>query len=94
MGDLPEIILREFLRLAKGVEHGELERAKVQLKSHLMMNLEQRPVVFEDLSRQIMSHGIRRKPQYFVNAIGMFAFVYFLQHIQCQKNFKILPFGI
>ncbi|KAI1727337.1 peptidase m16 inactive domain-containing protein [Ditylenchus destructor] len=69
MGDLPEIILREFLRLAKGVEDGELERAKVQLKSHLMMNLEQRPVVFEDLSRQIMSHGIRRKPQYFVNAI-------------------------
>jgi hypothetical protein len=37
MNFVPEIILREFLRLTKGVDESELNRAKVQLKSNMMM---------------------------------------------------------
>ena len=40
----------------------ELERAKTQLKSMLMMNLESRPVVFEDVGRQVLSTGKRKLP--------------------------------
>lgn len=40
----------------------ELERAKTQLKSMLMMNLESRPVIFEDVGRQVLSTGRRKLP--------------------------------
>lgn len=40
----------------------ELERAKTQLKSMLMMNLESRPVIFEDVGRQVLSTGKRKLP--------------------------------
>uniref|UniRef100_A0A3Q2YSF9 Mitochondrial-processing peptidase subunit alpha n=1 Tax=Hippocampus comes TaxID=109280 RepID=A0A3Q2YSF9_HIPCM len=40
----------------------ELERAKTQLKSMLMMNLEARPVIFEDVGRQVLSTGKRKLP--------------------------------
>uniref|UniRef100_A0A8C7WQ75 Mitochondrial-processing peptidase subunit alpha n=1 Tax=Oryzias sinensis TaxID=183150 RepID=A0A8C7WQ75_9TELE len=40
----------------------ELERAKTQLKSMLMMNLESRPVIFEDVGRQVLSTGNRKLP--------------------------------
>ncbi|KFD67703.1 LOW QUALITY PROTEIN: hypothetical protein M514_08558, partial [Trichuris suis] len=48
----------------------ELERAKTQLKSSLLMNLEQRPVRFEDLTRQILGQGMRKSPLEYVDAIG------------------------
>uniref|UniRef100_A0A672T329 Alpha-MPP n=1 Tax=Sinocyclocheilus grahami TaxID=75366 RepID=A0A672T329_SINGR len=40
----------------------ELERAKTQLKSMLMMNLESRPVIFEDVGRQVLATGKRKLP--------------------------------
>ena len=40
----------------------ELERAKTQLKSMLMMNLESRPVIFEDVGRQVLAIGKRKLP--------------------------------
>lgn len=40
----------------------ELERAKTQLKSMLMMNLESRPVIFEDVGRQVLATGHRKLP--------------------------------
>jgi len=36
----------------------------------LLMNLEARPVVFEDLARQVLATGHRKRPQYFIDAIG------------------------
>ena len=37
----------------------ELSRAKNQLASSLLMNLESRPVLFEDIGRQVLSYGAR-----------------------------------
>lgn len=41
----------------------ELERAKTQLMSMLMMNLESRPVIFEDVGRQVLATCSRKLPQ-------------------------------
>lgn len=40
----------------------ELSRAKNQLKSSLLMNLESRPVLFEDIGRQVLTYGARTDP--------------------------------
>ncbi|PIO64739.1 hypothetical protein TELCIR_13619 [Teladorsagia circumcincta] len=69
INDVLVIILDQFFKLLKGVEKEELERAKIQLKSQLMMNLEVRPVMFEDLCRQVIGHGYRRKPQEYLEII-------------------------
>ncbi|XP_039269449.2 mitochondrial-processing peptidase subunit alpha-like [Styela clava] len=57
------VITQEFVRLLNGVEEAELLRAKTQLKSMLMMNLESRPVMFEDVGRQVLATGLRKSPQ-------------------------------
>lgn len=36
----------------------------------LLMNLEARPVVFEDMGRQVLATGYRKRPQVFIDAIG------------------------
>ncbi|CAI9717021.1 mitochondrial-processing peptidase subunit alpha [Octopus vulgaris] len=48
----------------------ELNRAKTQLQSMLMMNLEARPVVFEDVARQVLANDHRKPPQYFYDEIS------------------------
>jgi len=35
----------------------------------LLMNLESRPVIFEDCARQVLSMGHRRKPEHFISLI-------------------------
>jgi len=57
------VITQEFVKLTQGVGAVELERAKKQLQSMLMMNLESRPVIFEDVGRQILATGTRKSPQ-------------------------------
>lgn len=60
---LVEVICRELDIVARGdvgrlgVSQVELNRAKNQLKSSLLMNLESRMVQLEDLGRQIQVHG-------------------------------------
>ncbi|KAI7898889.1 Metalloenzyme, LuxS/M16 peptidase-like protein [Cokeromyces recurvatus] len=58
---LIEVICRELDTVARGdidaVSEIELSRAKNQLKSSLLMNLESRMVQLEDLGRQIQVHG-------------------------------------
>ena len=56
--------------LASPPDSVELERAKKQLQSMLFMNLEQRPVVFEDIARQILSIGKRQQADYYFNQIS------------------------
>ncbi|XP_066569127.1 mitochondrial-processing peptidase subunit alpha [Amia ocellicauda] len=60
--EMVEIITREFIQMAGTAGELELERAKTQLKSMLMMNLESRPVIFEDVGRQVLATGKRKLP--------------------------------
>uniref|UniRef100_A0AAX7UAN8 Mitochondrial-processing peptidase subunit alpha n=1 Tax=Astatotilapia calliptera TaxID=8154 RepID=A0AAX7UAN8_ASTCA len=60
--EMVEIITREFIQMGGSAGEMELERAKTQLKSMLMMNLESRPVIFEDVGRQVLSTGKRKLP--------------------------------
>lgn len=67
--ELVEVITREVVAMAGSVGSDELRRAKTQLQSMLLMNLESRPVVFEDLARQVLSTGERKGTKYFIEAI-------------------------
>ncbi|ROL42547.1 Mitochondrial-processing peptidase subunit alpha [Anabarilius grahami] len=60
--EMVEIITREFIQMSGTAGEMELERAKTQLKSMLMMNLESRPVIFEDVGRQVLATGKRKLP--------------------------------
>lgn len=65
-----EVITRELVTMATQPGEQELRRAKTQLQSMLLMNLEARPVVFEDIGRQVMATGFRRRPEQFISEIG------------------------
>lgn len=67
--DLVNVVVKEIVRMAGPVEEHELNRAKAQLKSMLMMNLEARPIAFEDVARQVLSMGKRMPPQFYIDAI-------------------------
>lgn len=54
----------------------ELERAKTQLKSMLMMNLESRPVIFEDVGRQVLSTGKRKLPHELCDLISEYQTIF------------------
>jgi len=54
---LPHLIHQLSLLLYSPLPSGELQRAKNQLKSSLVMALESRSVEVEDLGRQILIHG-------------------------------------
>merc|ERR1719507_1872233 len=69
MQDLTQVLLRELVAITGDITVEELHRAKTQLKSMLLMNLESRPVIFEDCARQVLSVGRRRKPEHFINMI-------------------------
>ncbi|XP_076036440.1 mitochondrial-processing peptidase subunit alpha [Oratosquilla oratoria] len=68
--DLTQVLTREFVAMAGVVGKQELERAKVQLQSMLLMNLESRPVIFEDIGRQVLATGKRLQPQHFMDLIS------------------------
>ncbi|KAH1179477.1 mitochondrial-processing peptidase subunit alpha [Mauremys mutica] len=68
--EMVEIITREFVLMAGAVGEVELERAKTQLKSMLMMNLESRPVIFEDVGRQVLATNTRKLPHELCSLIG------------------------
>lgn len=70
LSDLVEVIVRELLNTTSFVDKTELQRAKTQLQSMLLMNLESRPVIFEDVGRQVLTSGHRKQPEYFYDLIG------------------------
>lgn len=61
---LANIMADQLLELGKGsvASDEEISRAKNQLKSSIIMNLESRQVLFEDIGRQILSLGKREDP--------------------------------
>ncbi|XP_065076919.1 mitochondrial-processing peptidase subunit alpha [Ochlerotatus camptorhynchus] len=66
---LVEVITRELYTMQAKPGDQELRRAKTQLQSMLLMNLEARPVVFEDIGRQVLATGERRRPEHFIQEI-------------------------
>ncbi|XP_046644649.1 mitochondrial-processing peptidase subunit alpha-like [Daphnia pulicaria] len=67
--ELVDVITRELVAMAGIIEHSELSRAKKQLQSMLLMNLESRPVVFEDIARQVLATGKRKRTEEFIDKI-------------------------
>ena len=73
-----KIVMEQFFKLAVAdVDEAELKRAKTQLKSQIFMNLEMRPVQFEDLARQVLTHDKRIQPEEYADKIGEH-FIYLL----------------
>lgn len=64
-----EVITKELVTMASRPGDQELKRAKTQLKSMLLMNLEARPVVFEDIGRQVLATNKRKRPDAFIEEI-------------------------
>ncbi|KAF9997603.1 Mitochondrial-processing peptidase subunit alpha [Entomortierella chlamydospora] len=60
---LLEVIVRELELTTRagrgGINQGELDRAKNQLRSSILMNLESKMVQLEDLGRQVQVHGYK-----------------------------------
>jgi len=69
--ELTQVLVRELVAITGRISQEELDRAKTQLKSMLLMNLESRPVIFEDCARQVLAQGHRRKPEHFISQIDM-----------------------
>lgn len=47
----------------------------------VLMNLEVRPVVFEDIARQVLATGKRKIPIEFIREIGLFQYLVFKLYI-------------
>jgi processing peptidase subunit alpha len=62
MGHLVAALCEEMTKMAGSISDVELARAKNQLKSSLLMNLESRPILFEDIGRQVLTYGARTPP--------------------------------
>ncbi|KAK4337218.1 hypothetical protein RND71_043317 [Anisodus tanguticus] len=67
--DLIKVICSEARKMAGKIDSVELKRAKAQLKSMLLMNLESKPVMFEDMARQVLANGERKTAQFFIEEI-------------------------
>jgi len=67
--ELVEIVTMELVAMDGTVNTVEFNRAKKQLQSMLLMNLESRPVVFEDVARQVLTSGARKESTYYIDAI-------------------------
>lgn len=68
-GDLVSVAADQLARLASPVAAAELERAKAAAVSSVLMNLESRAVVAEDVGRQVLTYGQRKDVDAFVSAI-------------------------
>ncbi|XP_076183131.1 mitochondrial-processing peptidase subunit alpha isoform X2 [Ptiloglossa arizonensis] len=67
--EMVEVIVHEMVTMTSNITDSELARAKKQLQSMLLMNLEHRPVIFEDIGRQVLATGARKRPEYFIQVI-------------------------
>lgn len=74
--NMVEVVTRELVTMAQTPGDQELHRAKTQLQSMLLMNLEARPVVFEDIARQVLATGTRKPPEFFIAEIGELSLSY------------------
>lgn len=62
--NLVALLCNQLLSVAnRSVEPIELQRAKNQLKSSVLMNLESRMILYEDIGRQLLTYGLRESPE-------------------------------
>ncbi|KAF5194601.1 Mitochondrial-processing peptidase subunit alpha, partial [Thalictrum thalictroides] len=66
-----DLVTNEFIEatLSGRVNQTELDRAKQSTKSAVLMNLESRMVVSEDIGRQILTYNERKPVDYFLRAV-------------------------
>lgn len=64
-----DVVTKEIQAVAKEVPEAELERAKAAAISSVLMNLESRAVVAEDIGRQVLTYGHRKPVDEFVKEI-------------------------
>ncbi|KAI3978185.1 hypothetical protein MKX01_013016 [Papaver californicum] len=66
-----DLAARELLEVATAgkVTQTELDRAKTATKSAVLMNLESRMVVSEDIGRQVLTYGERKPVDHFLKAV-------------------------
>ncbi|KAL8158794.1 hypothetical protein V2J09_000331 [Rumex salicifolius] len=66
-----EIAVKELIAVATpgDVNQVQLDRAKAATKSAILMNLESRMVVAEDMGRQILTYGERKPVDHFLKAV-------------------------
>jgi len=69
MGSLVSAVVDEVKKMKGTIDDVELSRAKNQLKASLLMNLESRPILFEDIGRQVLTYGGRTEPEALINQI-------------------------
>lgn len=69
LNNLVEVIGIQIGKMAGPLSRDELERAKAMTKSSLVMNLESRAIVCEDLGRQILSSGKYAGPEELIKKI-------------------------
>lgn len=67
--DIISVITTEARKMAGKIDSVELKRAKAQLQSMLLMNLESKPVIFEDMARQVLANSERKTAQFFIDEI-------------------------
>lgn len=68
-GAMVDILCKEMQAVTKDVPEAELERAKAAAVSSVLMNLESRAVVAEDIGRQVLTYGHRKPVGEFVQEI-------------------------
>ncbi|TYZ58985.1 hypothetical protein PybrP1_002137 [[Pythium] brassicae (nom. inval.)] len=62
--NLVALLCNQLLHVAnRPVDAAELQRAKNQLKSSVLMNLESRMILYEDIGRQLLTYGLRESPE-------------------------------
>lgn len=89
MRDMVEVLTRELMNMSAEPGNEELMRSKIQLQSMLLMNLESRPVVFEDVGRQVLVTGYRKRPEHFIKEIGMQIYTHInCYNYKCHKYFR------
>lgn len=69
--DLLSVFVREMVSVSNFISPDEVSRAKNQLKSSLLMNLESKPIVAEDIGRQLLGLGYRIEPEALLEHIGL-----------------------
>jgi len=69
-GQVFAAIVNEMKNMGNNLTDAELSRAKSQLTTSLLFNLESRAIVFEDIGRQVLTYGARKEPAELVAQIA------------------------
>ncbi|GAB4821951.1 hypothetical protein N2152v2_008997 [Parachlorella kessleri] len=67
--EMVSVLCKELQAVAADVPAGEVERAKAAAISSVLMNLESRAVVAEDIGRQVLTYGHRKPVSEFIDEI-------------------------